>query len=150
MQISISKKIYLQISYTYTYIAYIHKYMFCILNILFSKQSFEFKCTISPYRPNWISDDKMWTYFQVIVKDIRCKIIFAASGLQLYLKRDPDTGMCFHVNFAKFLRTPYYFIEHFRWLLLTDMMPRNQPHVLFGSKEQNQCIKNQCSRLKKF
>ena len=68
--------------------------MYCILNILFSKQSLEFKCTISPYRPNWISDDKMWTYFQVIVKDIRWKIIFAALGLQLCLRNVLSCEFC--------------------------------------------------------
>ena len=46
-----------------------------------------------------------------------CQSLFfnknAVQRLELYLKRDSDTG----VNFAKFLRTPF-FTEPFRWLLL--------------------------------
>ena len=48
-----------------------------------------------------------------------CQSLFinkvAASGLQLHQKR--DSGRCFPMNSAKFLRTPF-FTDYLRWLLL--------------------------------
>ena len=52
----------------------------------------------------------------------------------LFLIKLQALGLCFPVNFAKFLRTPF-FIEHLWWLLLklcvNTAASRNIPYVCF-------------------
>ena len=53
-----------------------------------------------------------------------CQSLFL--GLQIYVKKR-DWYRCFTVNFAKFLRTPF-FIEHLWWLLLKEVAIFNFGH----------------------